>query len=519
MATEKVQFEVGLGTRQFDTGMTKMRSQMSALSGPSGKMSESLGKAATATSGLAGAMGGATGKAGALVGAADNLTQAFMIGGPLALGMAGIATGAALLINRWQDGKKAAVDFENALRDQARSGLKEYEDQLRGIRTEIENLGKSQFQIQMEENEFVVQAATVALGTYNIELAENEARLAKIAQFQAAGINMYDKEAARLTRRNRELRANVEREKGLIATGLDTIDAIEERTRKTDALEKTERRLVRTRSDAQALDPFFDQFINGTSDTSTRDAIRKNYETGLEVAREADREREALRLADVASATEAERLKAEAARLAIEDTLARERAAAEERQAIHASVSASIQGMGQDTFASIASSAIASTQMLFEGIAAGEEHAAEKAGVALLRSVGNQLVGIGTRAVIEGAIISANPLTPGAGLPMVGLGTLAIATGIGMGAAGAAASANLAPSGGASGGGVASSPRMGGSGMEGTGRRSSSSVNAEPVTVTYVFNAPVVGDPNQTARFIAQNQRRAETQLLEGRRR
>lgn len=74
----------------------------------------------------------------------------------------------------------------------------------------------------------------------------------------------------------------------------------------------------------------------------------------------------------------------------------------------------------------------------------GEENAEMKAVASFLSATGQQLVASGTRALFEGAILSSNPLTPGAGVPMMVAGGAAIGVGIGMGAAGSAVSYSAA---------------------------------------------------------------------------
>jgi hypothetical protein len=75
--------------------------------------------------------------------------------------------------------------------------------------------------------------------------------------------------------------------------------------------------------------------------------------------------------------------------------------------------------------------------------AEGEEHAEKKAVASFLSATGQQLVATGVRGVFEGAIISANPLTPGAGAGMMALGGAAIVAGMAMAGGGASVSASI----------------------------------------------------------------------------
>jgi hypothetical protein len=73
----------------------------------------------------------------------------------------------------------------------------------------------------------------------------------------------------------------------------------------------------------------------------------------------------------------------------------------------------------------------------------GEEYAEQKAVAAFLSSTGQQLIASGVRGVFEGAILSANPLTPGAGAGMIATGAVAIAAGVAMSGGGAAVTASI----------------------------------------------------------------------------
>jgi hypothetical protein len=66
-----------------------------------------------------------------------------------------------------------------------------------------------------------------------------------------------------------------------------------------------------------------------------------------------------------------------------------------------------------------------------------KRQAFEASAAAFMRSTGDQLVSVGTKAMIEGGIISLNPATPGAGIPMAVAGAAAIGVGLSMGAQGA----------------------------------------------------------------------------------
>ncbi len=153
--------------------------------------------------------------------------------------------------------------------------------------------------------------------------------------------------------------------------------------------------------------------------------------------------------------------------------------------------------VAQDAFGA----AIGGARDYFVMLAAGEEHAAEKALASTMMQVGNSLVAHGTAAVWEG--IMANAAVPGSGVLLMAAGAGAIAAGIGMAAGGAAVSAKL--SSGASGGGG-----YGGSAIGPANRFGRDSVRGGGGETHFVFNYGVAGPaPDEAARATADLDERA----------
>lgn len=121
----------------------------------------------------------------------------------------------------------------------------------------------------------------------------------------------------------------------------------------------------------------------------------------------------------------------------------------------------------------------------------GEKDAEQKAIASFLSATGQQLVASGTRAIFEGAIISANPLTPGAGVGMIATGVAAVGAGLAMGAGGAA----IAPP---AGGGATSAARDRGASPRSV--RGGGEGGPLVVNVAYGVAGPL---PEDTAREIA----------------
>lgn len=544
-----------------------MRANISALAGPSGKMTESLGKAASATSGLAGAMSGATGQSAALIGAADNLTQAFLVGGPLALGIAGVATGLGLMSSKAEKAKRKAVELSKQLREDLAKRLDDVAKKASDAARAVEEFGMSGIEVdaarafdeltgnidrQRDARERLAEAEGRAkkvseelaafakiesdLRAGSIELSvkdRSELQLRQVAMREEkrlldarneAGDTLVDtlkKEIVELELLEPSLRSAMSSKRQLVELTKEQIEASKREAEARQAAEALRRENLQNEQEVE--DAYFRgrKYMADLEENARREGARRARQQALA---EREQRRSEMKMAwedfdqeqkaKLDSARAAEDARLDVLRAALEE----EKRIAAEREALYRQVDASIRGMAEDGLSAVVSSTVASAQILAEGIATGEEMAAERAGVAFLQSTGNQLVGIGTKAIIEGAIISANPLTPGLGAPMIGLGLAAVATGIGMGAAGAAgANAISQANSGGIGQGVADTSSRGASSFFGPSRSSSSSSSREQQTVVYNFNAPVFGDMNEAARTVSRLQRRASEQLLERR--
>lgn len=148
-----------------------------------------------------------------------------------------------------------------------------------------------------------------------------------------------------------------------------------------------------------------------------------------------------------------------------EDALRRARELADDQKKAIDEQKASYASLGQSIESTFLVTGVGAVQGYIDAKLKGEQAAEQLALAGFMSSVGQQLVGIGTKAIFEGAIISANPLTPGLGAPMIGIGLGAIAAGVTMGAGGSAIAAAAAKPPGSGGGGV-------GTGERGFGRRS-----------------------------------------------
>ncbi|HUV48224.1 MAG TPA: hypothetical protein VMX11_04530 [Actinomycetes bacterium] len=113
----------------------------------------------------------------------------------------------------------------------------------------------------------------------------------------------------------------------------------------------------------------------------------------------------------------------------------------------------------------------------------GQEHAEAQAIASFLSATGQQLVASGVRGIFEGAIISANPLTPGAGVGMIATGGAAIVAGMAMAGGGAAISGAIPTS---TGSGASQAARDPGASPRGSG---ASSGGGGPMIINVAYGA------------------------------
>jgi chemotaxis protein histidine kinase CheA len=528
-ATEDITLIVALDDRAAQTGLDGLRQQTESVAASSegaagglnaanqavGRMKNLVEPTGTAINGMASAMGGLSSQTGAVFGAASNLATAFMSGGPLALGIVAIGTGVSWLSSKWKESKEAAEKAEAAQKKAALSTAEQIEAMTKSLegrlssalgadeaavtvaklRTELEYAQQNLDQLTTGKgrSEFLTFSAvsgqaTDALDRYQKEVTSAEDRVQDLSIQLANAVGAYEEYEQKL----RIVTAVENRKKQLDDEAKDVL------TRKTEA-QKREADSAKELYDAEIARMVFLAKLRKEAEEFGAKQRAKQFQEDKKAREQAARD---------AEKAEAERTKllqkAEEERAKI-----REEAAKRQREIDQKSIDLLVDS-GAGAFATL----VGTTNDLVIALATGQEQAFERASASFLSSIGSQLVGIGTKAIIEGAIISANPLTPGAGAPMIALGAGAVATGIGLGAAGAAISTSLGAGGG--GGGAAASSAASAT-PRGAGRIATGTVSAGPggaEAITYVFNAPVFGDQTRQATHVARLQRRASRDLL-----
>jgi hypothetical protein len=396
--------------RQVDAALQKTRGDVDATVTANGRLAASMtkieqgakmvqqraGTTAGAISGLTAATGESAGAMGKAVAGAGQLAGAWAAGGPMMAAVAGLGVALNLLQKHWDgviEAQDKALKKAYEATDKATAVSRSVSDQL--------------FAERQRANMASLTGSDRELAQLRFSLAdETKKALAQMASTDAT-IQRLGRNTLNNVNEIVQIRAKTLQIEGAAKDGLKkgTNPLLDDATL---APQDVQKRL----DAAQAITDASDQQL----------AAAREKEEGLNTAhwRSLDASR-------IASAKEAN-LIIDNMRL---DDLAKQEAALERIKQGYESVY-----IGAVSAAT--SAATASMQQYLDGIVTGEEHAAERALASFLRSTGGQLVGIGTKAIFEGAAISANPFTPGAGLPMMGIGAAAIAAGLAMGAGGAA---------------------------------------------------------------------------------
>jgi hypothetical protein len=363
------------------------------------RLQQQIGPQAAAISSIANALGDSNSQTGRAVQMAGQLAAAWGAGGPVGVAVVGLSAGVIALTQHWED----------LIRAQDEALTKQY----------------------AQSDAFIDERKSVEK---RLAALRNEAGGPETA---AMAFERVQKEIDDATRRRDEARAN--RDRAGWANLNKTIALLEqvqglEAARAASKSGKAAGRTAGVGGAGNMFDPLLAEADPSglmsplMADAEARLAARDAFEA------EANRRNEEAWAAELEGQAEHDAAIVELARNRLDEIAALE-AANNARIADGASMA-----FGQ---------AVTAANSYFAMLAAGEEHAAEKATAAFLSGVGNQLVGLGTKAVIEGALM--NLALPGTGIPLMAGGAAAIGVGIGMGAGGAALGASI-PSGSSSGG-------------------------------------------------------------------
>lgn len=343
--------------------------------------------------------------------------------------------------------KETIVDLANAFDRDLNARLKEGRDRLQDLKDELRDFGLTSRDKTLEEEyrtleDLEKRRANLDKNRRFLQAKANAAESAREkANFETANaiLQEADRRAAALDRAVRETESRIIA-LNKTAAGLRGKEAgVEDRQKREKdqkEAEKAAEALARLRYDMFVAElNEEDEALKAVNKARAKDAKKHRDEMERDMLRaQKDAKREEAK-AERDAEREMERARKRAAdeRIREHKKMLQEIADAEKKFSDYAI------GLGEMVTGQLASNLTDYLVMKAEG----EKDAEQKAVASFLSATGKQLVASGVKGVFEGAIMSANPLTPGAGAGMIATGGAAIVAGMAMAGGGAAIAASL----------------------------------------------------------------------------
>lgn len=399
-AYDGLKLRVGKLSGEVDGYIQKSRSMADVAK----QLQQRLGPQAAAISSIASALGDTNNAMGKAVNIAGQLAAAYAVGGPLGVGVAGLTALVTQLQKSW-DEELLAQDRAIAARFRDSDKMIEKRKALEQLVADLDKTLHPETAAQAWERN--TAAIYEAQGRLLVTTTQNEKReldgLIKLLERRRTLENeRFNKPAAAVTAPPKPVRAADSE-----GIGADLHGQITALLKVYDQEKKAK---------GQALKDEFELF-------------------DIEKKQEADRLVAARKAADELEKLDEERAKKH------RESLAEIR---KQEQDHFATIDGYYNSFFKDTLEAGVTDSVGYLTTYFGALSQHHKHAAEEAQAAFLQSVGGQLVGLGQRALFEGAevLLTSHGLDP-AGYGLVTLGGAAIAAGVGMGAAGAGISANV----------------------------------------------------------------------------
>jgi hypothetical protein len=419
MGSERADFYATLDLKAVEASLKQARAEIDAtitangrldaslgrVEGAVGKMRKGMGPAVGAMNGLTAAMGETTGAMGKVLAGGGQLANAWAAGGPMMAAIAGLGVGLAMLQKHWDEVNKAqdeAIAKEFAVTDKASKMLTDLRKQV----------GK--------EREQLAIATSTGDDRSMVEFA-----LSFREQMVAANALMENTDA-HIRSIGKGARKQIDE---LIALRAETMKIAKATADKTKTPKKGEPDWLLEGPAGLPSDSEFDKAMDEryakerAADQMERDLREKADADGLKALRDHEK--------DVLAAKKVGAQAADALRM---EEIQKEQDNLE-------MIRKGYQDLYTDWMPGALNNGLGAFQGFIDGVIEGDEYAAQKATAAFMKSTGNQLVGIGTKALFEGAVM--NTAVPGSGIPMMAVGGLAIAAGVGMGAGSTAISVGV----------------------------------------------------------------------------
>lgn len=543
--TEDITLRVVLDDRQAKAGLDALRDGtagiaqaasaaagadsgggLAALSDEMAGLSQIGGASASALGRVSSSLGRISPRAGRAVNAIGGLAGALGAGGPLAIGILAAGQGISWLIGKYEDSAKAAEDSarrqQEAINNIVKAGLSPLE-------SATLDLSKAQKELQLNrfmtggESDQVLRAMTpirLEMERLQTQIGASQRDLQKFRAESVRGIRTGES-----VEQYKEARALAEREAEAVATRIQLLQqAFRLRAEEINVVNESltlEQRLTDTKKDKEKAERDHEKALQDSKRRMEEqlqvqeDYIRERRKIQEEAAAAVGPTREMfeqeLNQRAVKARQDADKARTEAEKLEAEK---RKQIADDEKKAKEDAL--------KSTTANIMAATgiiVSASDQLLSDLITGQEKALERFAAAIFKQAGTVMLGKGLELGAAGVanLLSGNPvqmalaggqLAGAAGLVAGGLALGAVATGIEhtvMGASGAAPTTATASS-----GSPTTSTPMGAGRISGSQREPGSMQEA----ITYVFNAPVFGDQNRSAKHVALLQRRAQRDLL-----
>lgn len=551
-ATEDISLRIALDDRQAQAGLDGLRQQTASLAmtaegaaGGMGAVGARVGKlkgiiepTATAVNGMASAFGGLNTQTGAVLGGISNLASAFMAGGKLAVGMVAVGTAISALTTAYAENKKAAEEAakkQKELIDKIiEAGLNPLEAATLRLNQATKSLQMEQMLTGKESDVFITATRDLTLEMESLQFQmQNTGREISIIEgkfktgMEAGKVMSHDRrqELAKELEALKSQRSMLQQTFTITAKTIGVVTEETtvrvERNKALKAEEEARRDAEKAQLDADKTAEASIKFNEGlrlrlATITSKHKherekAIQEQMAAQEKVGPTREMfEKELLRQVEQNEKEQKEFEKKEKEKTKILEKEAQERKKKQEQEL-------------KDTvnlYTQLVGAMLGHTQTLIDDIITGQEKALERFFVAVMRQAGSFMLGEGLKlgATATFNALSGQPalmaLAPAqfagaAGLIGGGIALGAVATGVEHVAINGGQLFQALPDDAKE---KATTTPMGAGRIStgGAGQRDGGGMEQ----ITYVFNAPVFGDQNRSARHVAALQRRGQRNLL-----
>ena len=521
--TEDISLKVALDDRQAKAGLDALRAQTEAVAaaadsgaGGLGKLQQRVdgvnklaGPAASAISGVTGAVGGLSSQAGAAVGAVANLAGAFASGGPLALAIVGIGTGVSWLTSKYQESAKAAQQSADEQTKAINATANRIEQLTQGVQ------GRISAALGIDE-------ATLAMGQLDIKVKNAKASLDELQTVAGRQqfMGQFIRDGGKATEVSQAYAQKIEESKKSLSLLRDEFAKAKPQFDSYNQTLAIANRLEAKKKEAD--DAVKDALTKKTAAIKNDTKAIRDNEAAMDDVIRRMREQEDFAASVGPTAEMFQQAQVERARKAAQEAEKEHtRILQEESKKQQEASDAAAKKRQEDaqTTAGYVSAftgiIVGQSQQLIDDLIMGQEKAFERFFAGVMKQAGTVLIGKGIELVGSGTanLLLGNP----AGAAQLAVGGSMIAGGVTLGGIGAGIERGLmggsAPTGaGTAGPSTATTATPMGAGRISSGGRDGGGPMQE--AITYVFNAPVFGDQNRSAKQVAMLQRRARRDLL-----